>query len=355
MSARTPKAALLLFAGLAFSCSLRAADARSGLWSAGGVTLRNAGNEYRLAIATADGERRLDLPAGVEVEELFALRQGALLSGRGLSAARSAGGPAPGDLYLALLDGQGLHALPSPARDPERPVQRENAVALASLAGDLEGLVWLEGVDRQSYTIRAAAWDGLRWSDPTAVAAAAPGSQLALGGATLGDGSKLLVWSRFDGHDDEIVAARFADGQWSAARPIAAGNAVPDVTPSVVAVPGGALAAWSRYDGHEYRVVVSRFDGQTWTAPEWAGPAGSTVPFFTRGTSAATDGKPSTWLAFASSQPRGWTAVELDSAGRALRRGTVETSTTARPALARSATGGVRLRWAAGESDVELE
>ena len=259
---------------------------QSGFWSAGGTSLRlpaepsartgevretdggaAAGRAYRLA--TRGGEREVRLPTDVEIEELFALKQGAFLSAR----------VAQRDLYLALIDRDGLHALPAP-RLGVRQV-RENAVPLASAAGDLAGLVWLEGTDRQSYSVRYAAWDNLRWTEPEEVAGEAAGSQLALAAATLGDGSRLLVWSRFDGQDDEIVAARYENGRWGAARPIADDNSVPDITPAVVAVPGGALATWSRYDGHDYRVVIARFDGRKWSPPTWAGPAGSTEPYLT--------------------------------------------------------------------------
>jgi len=325
--------------------------AETGLWSAGETALRGAGRDY--LVATAAGERAIQLPAGVEVEELFALRRSAFLSARGpLSAAAPAARRR--DLFLALVDSQGVHELPTPRLDAGR--VRENAVPLASAGGDLEGVVWLEGADRQHYAIHHAGWDGRRWSEPVVIAAEAPGSQLALAGATLADGSKLLVWSRFDGHDDEVVAARLLRGRWSAPQAIAPDNAVPDVTPAVIAVPGGALAAWSRYDGHDYRVVISHFDGREWSAPTWAGPAGSTVPFLIRaGAGGDAAGQAPAWLTFASARPRGWTVLELDSAGRVLRQGSVADVPTLRPALAAQPSGELRLRWAAVETDVELK
>ena len=327
------------------------------LRSAGTIDLRGSGREYALASAT--GERPVRLPAGVEIEELFALRRGAFLSGRGpLLRDRSP----HRDLYLALVDGQGVHELPSPALTTEegRP-SRENAVPLTSRSGDLEGVAWLEGADRGSYVLRAASWDGMTWSQPAVIAKQAPGSQLALAATTLDDGSQLLLWSRFDGHDDEIVAARRVrdSDTWSAPQAIAADNGVPDLTPAVIAVSGGALAAWSRYDGHDYRVVTARFDGEKWSVPSWAGPAGSTAPFFTRSAdpeaARSGPGGPSpTWLSFSNAQPRGWEVLELDSSGGILRQGTVPTSATVRPVLAVLPTGDVKMRWAASELEVEL-
>lgn len=329
--------------------------AEAGLWSAGATTLRSSGGDF--FVASAHGELRIALPQAIRVEELFALRDGAFLSALApVPRAGSAEAPRR-DLFLGLLDGQGLHPLPSPAPAPGTDQVRENAVPLVTSAGELKGLAWLEGDDRQRYTVRYADWDGKRWTETETVAATGPGSQLALAAATLGDGSRLLVWSRFDGHDDEIVAARFADGRWSPPSPLAADNAVPDVTPAVVAVPGGAIAVWSRYDGHDYRVVMARFDGRTWSAPVWAGPAGSTYPALApagRLDGASSRAAAAVWLTYATSPARGWAVVELDATGRALRRGEVVAAPAARPVLALDLTGELRLRWATRESAVEL-
>ncbi len=355
---------LLSFLAAAATGPTEAAGA--GLWGSGKTVLRAVDAVY--IIEDARGERTVKLPPAVEVEELFELRGGAFLSARAPastdgSAQGSARGSERRDLFLAWIDGQGLRPLPSPAVAEEEGGGRvrENAVPLASAAGELAGLAWLEGSDRQSYAVRVSDWDGMRWSEPRTVAPAAAGSQLALSGTTLADGSKLLVWSRFDGQDDEVVAARFADGSWGPVVALDADNAVPDITPALVAVPGGALAAWSRYDGHDYRVVLSRFDGEKWSVPAWAGPAGSTSPQLTRsepdGVAGAAGPRKaaSAWLTFASARPRGWSVVELDRAGGELRRGRVEEAPAARPALVRLASGEVRLRWAAGERNVELK
>jgi len=356
MLARLPAHFVIPFVLLAATAGASsAAGSEAGLWAAGSTTLRSVGGDF--FVATARGERRVALPASLRVEELFPLRRGAFLSALA-PAPRSAAPSSPRqDLYLALLDDQGIHPLPAPAAaTAEAESVRENAVPLVSAAGELAGLAWLEGADRQSHTVRYASWDGMSWSEPATVAAAAPGSQLALAAATLGDGSRLLVWSRFDGHDDEIVAARFADGRWSPAQPLAPDNAVPDVTPAVIAVPGGALATWSRYDGHDYRVVISRFDGREWSPALWAGPAGSTLPFLTlAATGSDAAGKAPAWLTFYNARPRGWGVLELDSAGRVLSQGSVVDTPSARPALAALPSGEVRLRWATVETDVELK
>lgn len=358
MRAHTPSFVPILLGLLAVGPGGILAAAEPGLWSSGKTTLRVAGANY--LVEDSRGAREVRLPAGVEVEDLFELSRGAFLSARAPVATRRG---ASRDLYLAWLDDQGLHPLPTPAvaRDEDSDRVRENAVPIASADGALSGLAWLEGADRQSYAVVFSDWDGARWSEPKTVAPAAPGSQLALAGTTLADGSRLLLWSRFDGHDDEVVAARFAEGEWSPAVALDADNRVPDITPSLVAVPGGALAAWSRYDGHDYRVMISRFDGEKWSVPAWAGPAGSTFPQLAKWAPGAADGSPlrggnpSAWLTFASARPRGWSLVELDRAGRELRRGAVEGAPAARPAVVTLPTGEVRLRWAAGERTVDLQ
>jgi hypothetical protein len=330
------------------------------LFGAGSITVRSSAGDFRLT--SAAGEKRLALPAGTEIEDLFALRQGAFLSGRAAPERPTVEGAVRRDLYLARIDGQGLQALPSPPRTrQDSGGVRENAVPLATPGGDLAGLVWLEGADRQSYAIRYAGWDGQRWSAAETVADRAPGSQLALSAATLDDGSRIVVWSRFDGHDDEIMASRFVDGRWSPAQPLAADNSVPDITPAVLAVPGGALATWGRYDGHDYRVVVSRFDGVAWATPQWAGPAGSTFPALTIPARAAdaepqeAGAAPAAWLTYASAANRGWAIVELDAAGRPLRQGAVAETPAGRPVLDLQPSGKIRLRWATAESSVELK
>ena len=116
MRVRHAHAALIVTAFLALAPvapGAPAAAAESGLWSAGSTTLRSGPSGY--VAATAGGERRLALPAGVEVEELFALGQRAFLSGRQAPQRSAPGHPPSRDLYLALIDAAGPQPLPSPA------------------------------------------------------------------------------------------------------------------------------------------------------------------------------------------------------------------------------------------------
>jgi hypothetical protein len=216
--------------------------------------------------------------------------------------------------------------------------------------GELAGLAWLEGSDLRSLAVRVARWDGDHWTAPLTVAAPGPGSQIALTAATLSDGSWLLAWSRYDGADDEIVWTRSRGPEadsWTPPRRIAADNRVPDITPALLATPGGALAAWSRYDGENYRLVTARFDGRTWSAPRTVGPAGSVDP-----TWEGTAGGNSLLLA-RTAAPRGWLALEMDASGRPLRSAAVKAAGAERPAVDLSPDGAT-FHWPSSEDQVRV-
>jgi hypothetical protein len=155
--------------------------------------------------------------------------------------------------------------------------------------GDLVGLAWLSGDDPHRLSVRYARWEGGSaigsWGETETVAGPpARGSQLALSGAVLRDGSIMLVWSRFDGRDDEIVWSRLDGRRWSAPARVAGDNRVPDVTPSVAPLGDGAIVAWSRFGQDAYHVATARWPGsggrrgEGWTAAEPTGPRGSGRP-----------------------------------------------------------------------------
>src|SRR5918996_10161 len=121
----------------------------------------------------------------------------------------------------------------------------------------------------------------------------------------LSDGSWLLAWSAFDGHDDEIVWTRGKNGAWSRPRRVTADNAWPDTTPALTVTGNGALLAWSRYDGNDYRIVISLYR---------------------------------------TAVPQGWEALAVDTAGRPLRRALVQADRKARPQILATSEG-VTFRW----------
>jgi hypothetical protein len=95
------------------------------------------------------------------------------------------------------------------------------------------------------------------------------------------------------------------------------------------------LIAWSRYDGENYRLHVARFEDGSWRGERVAGPPGSLYPAFQ---STAND----LYLVYLVALPRSWAVLELDPAGKALRRGTSLSGLAERPVISE---GGERLRW----------
>lgn len=245
----------------------------------------------------------LDVPAGVRIDGVADDATATWVTGTRRD-------PTGRELYLARIEAGILREM-SP---PSPRLGRLRAEPLAVRAGDgIAGLAWLEGDSPQQFAVRFATRDGDGWKAPQEIAPAGPGSQLALATTSLADGSALLVWSRFDGRDDEIVFSHRVAGVWSAPQAIAEDNSVPDITPALAAQAAGALAAWSRYDGREYRVVTAAFDGTRWSSPREVGGPGSLEPAF-----AVLGG--TTYLLYQRAAPRSWELAELASGGEVRRR-----------------------------------
>lgn len=261
--------------------------------------------ELRVAAPAGEGFRA-PLGEGVEIHALAPLGGDAWL----------AAGTRDGST-LILLRGEDGEARRVPAPEAGEPLA-SSPVPLAS-GGELLGLAWLAGGDPQGLEVRFAPWTGgslpgdgasiSEWGAPETVAGPAPGSQTALAGTVLRDGSLLLLWAAFDGEDDEILWSLRSGGRWSEPARLAEDNAVPDIVPAVAPLTGGAVAAWSRYDGREYRLVVSRFDGRAWSAPEPAAPPGSLYPSLRP----AADGAE---LRYLDARSGAWRSLHLDGSGR---------------------------------------
>lgn len=271
---------------------------------------------------------RVQLPERGEVSALAELH-------RGWIAAGSAEGE-DGRRTLFLTGSEGALAAP-PGQEG---MQRRGAVFFAE-AGALQGMAWLEGDDDRSLAVRAAEWNGHAWRAVEPVSRPGPGSQIALAGAVLADGSWLLAWSAYDGEDHEIIWARRTAQGWSPARPVSKGNAVPDITPTLAAAGDGALLAWSRYDGESYRLQLARFEGGTWKDERPTAPSGSFHPSFQ-----------GLYLLHRTAAPRSWSVLELAPSGKVLRRASALSALTERPVLTENSEGGIRLRWLDGRWEV---
>jgi hypothetical protein len=273
---------------------------------------------------------RLDLPDRAEASSLAALDGGWIAAGSYPDAT--------GGRRLFLLRGNDKAARPLPEPPGQAGVERRGPVLLVD-NGRLAGLAWLEGDGGQALSVRAAAWTGKGWQPPQQVSWPGPGSQLALAGAVLDDGSWLLAWSAFDGEDDEIVWSRRVGDAWLPVSRLSPGNAVPDITPALTAVRGGgALIAWSRYDGHGYQLRIARFGRGEWRDERAAGPSGSLYPSFLGSADRVR-------LLYLNASPRAWSVLTLDGEGRMEAKASVPSSLD-RPVVTFEGNE-VRMRWPA--------
>jgi hypothetical protein len=132
------------------------------------------------------------------------------------------------------------------------------------------------------------------------------GSQTGLTGTVLANGSVLLLWSQFDGQDDEIYWSLRSGTDFSTPKRLGDPNDLPDITPVVTSSSRGAVAAWSRYDGRDYRLVTSRFRQDGWEAPRVVAEPGALYPQFAH----AHD---ELFVTYRNASPLGWTVRQMDS------------------------------------------
>jgi len=297
-----------------------------------GLVLIPLGNSARIELP-GGGALQVTLPERAEVSSLAATDGGWVAAGSFPDAAGRQ------RLFLLTGDDKGFRPLPEPPA--QKGLQRRDPVLLVD-GGRLAGLAWLEGDGGRSLAVRTAAWNGRKWQAPETVSLPGPGSQLALTGAVLADGSWLLAWSAFDGTADEIVWSQRTGASWLPVRRLSAPNAVPDITPALAATAGGgALIAWSRFDGRGYQLRMARFERGVWIDEHVAGPSGSLYPAFL--------GAPDRpLLLYLEAAARSWSVLDLDIAGKVQAKASVvsPSRSLSRPVVD-ALGGGVRLRWLA--------
>jgi hypothetical protein len=280
----------------------------------GGAALVVEGREARLEIG--GGAVRIPWPERALASAVQSTVDGWLVAGT-----RSADGQAPGLFFLAVAEGL---ARPLDAPAPAARGARQMSPVPFVDQGRLVGAVWLEGERDDALGVRAAVWSAGRFRRPSWVSPPRAGSQLAPSGAVLADGSWLLVWTAFDGRDDEVMWSRRAGSSWLPPARVDRDDSWPDITPALAPVAGlgadGALLAWSGYDGETYRTVTAQFAGNAWRLPAAAGGAGSLYPAF-RGEAGRLH------LLYLDALRGAWEVIQFDAQGRPLRR-------AAAPALA---------------------
>ncbi|MGH2687187.1 MAG: GDSL-type esterase/lipase family protein, partial [Actinomycetota bacterium] len=277
-----------------------------------------------LAVRTVPGGACVESPTGSE--RCLELESGALLHA---AVPRAEGWIAAGtqpagrhrDLLLLAERRGEVEALPPPPTGRGGP---RGVPALLATAGELVGLAWLEGTHAGGLAVWASAWREGAWSPPQQIAP--PGPRLALTGAVLADGRWLLVWTEFDGVDDETLYTIGRPGSWRSPQRLHAANEVPDIQPSLIGAGAGALVAWSRFDGHHYRLHLARLEPRGWRELGQLPGAGATRADFL----AAAEG-PS--LLYRSVEPEAWHLAELDPRGRVTARLQAGETTTERPVV----------------------
>jgi hypothetical protein len=313
---------------LAVGSSGAAAQSARTLDAGGGLYLHQIGG--RALLREPSGQvTELPLPPGTALHRLERLDKGWMAAGELDTTGRT-------DLYLLRSEEGNRSSFPVPPNVSGDPL-RSGPMPLVE-RGRLVGLAWLSGVGVRQTAVYASQWSGLDWSQPELVSPIGPGTQIALDGAVLADGSWLLVWSGYDGNDDEVLWSRRVGDEWSVPTALHEPNDTPDITPSLVGTGRGALAAWNWFDGATYRVKLAAFEDGSWRELEFLGPAGSVRPSLTP----AGDGA---LLLYRTVVPSAWALHELDGSGEPLRKAVVERETTLRPGLAAAGGPTPGLEW----------
>ena len=258
--------------------------------------------------------------------------------------------PQAGEARLVLLHGDlenaGVRALPAPATAGRVLLQPTLLLADA----EPETLLWIEGETGRTTAVLAASWSGAGWQAPKSISPTGAGTQIALDAVRLDGGDAIAVWAAFDGTDDEILWSRRTAGRrpadaaaaWSEPAAITA-NGVPDVTPILAALPGGAAAVWSGYDGNDYRLQIATFDGRAWSEPQVHGGRGGVFP----SREASAGGAPQ--ILFRQTRPSAWKLLQLGAGGEVVRSASARPADAGqravRPTIVTTDEQGVVFRW----------
>ena len=219
------------------------------------------------------------------------------------------GAPAAGEL-MRIVPLRNSQLVPERPRDMPLGSRIEQPRLLLQ-DGRLLGMAWLQGPSRGALQVYASAYDPQErfFGAPEAVSGPAPGSQLSLSAVVLEDQSWLLVWSAFDGNDDEIMLRQRVAGEWLPKRQLTQ-NDVPDITPVATWTNRGAFVAWSGYDGNDYRLKLAALgpQGQADEGTVTLGGKGGLYPAFV-GETSTTDNADLARLVFYESKARAWTVL----------------------------------------------
>ena len=332
---RIPTKIITLVGVAALAASASTAGVLQATRDGGGLYAIQGRDSLRIGRVGGD-EAEVRVPEGAAIHDLEPAGSGWLAAGHVPTA--------EGTELLLLEEEEGeVSSLPVPR------------VAGATLSGQpilliqdesLKGLVWAAGNEFRGLEIWAAEWLHGNWGEPELVSPKGPGSQLAPRALVLDNSSWLVTWAAFDGEDDEVFWSRRSEGVWTKPARVAVDNSVPDITPRLLAIDGGALLAWSWYDGNDYRMKTSRFLAGRWTKPESFGEKGSLYPSVIQ----TGDGG---LLLYKTVAPASWTVLAFDLQGVASRRAIVDDDTEDRPLVVIDETRGALLRWQGAEEGLD--
>ncbi len=255
--------------------------------------------------------------------------------------------PEVDDIFIAEVSADGsLRLLPTPGGgEHSRLFPR-----LVTDGGEIAGLVWREGPNRNNQRLMAAAWDGLEWGPAEVVSPALGTEQTGLTASVLTDGTWLAVWAQVDGDDDLWWSRRDRSG-WSKPGRVHPDNGTPDVTPRLTPVPSGALLAWSWFDGSDYRLRLSIFEGREWRELGLrSGRGADPVGFADLPTGPALL---HTYVGPEERDPYRWSLIQLDRSGRELLRMEARHQDLRPPALV-IRKDNLLLRWGGGHVEQEV-
>ncbi|MFQ5525940.1 MAG: hypothetical protein ACE5GX_06715 [Thermoanaerobaculia bacterium] len=281
------------------------------------------------------------LPDSTRARKLERLAGGWILGGERMSSNGS-------ELFLWRHDGEQAREFEGPL-SPEQPPLRREATPLVR-DGSLAGLLWLEGERHNRLAVRAAAWTAAGWGPSEPVSVPGPGSQVAVSGTVLGDGSWLAVWTWVDTQGDaETVWSLRRNGHWSEPQRIHEDNLVHDVQPVLAGLGDRALVVWSSFDGNDYRMRRARFDGSSWRASGFFGGRGAGDPVLEAETQPGGSGGRFASLRYVTVAPSTWSFVDFNAGGEAIAEGVLERESRdfGPVLLARDVTGAPELIWPA--------
>jgi hypothetical protein len=245
---------------------------------------------------SGEGTKRVRLRRNEKLSDLAEVSRGWVAAGVREEADRT-------ELLILRQSSAGLERIPPPPL--ERGMVRLRPVLLVH-RDRLVGAAWLEGRDFRHLVGKMADWEGVDWGPVVTVGLATSGSQTGLTGTVLANGSVLLLWSQFDGQDDEIYWSLRSGADFSTPERLGEPNHLPDITPVVTSTSRGAVAAWSRYDGRDYRLVTSRFHQTGWERPRIVGEAGALYPQLLHA-------RDELFVTYRNASPQGWTVRQIDS------------------------------------------